>query len=233
MQHNADIVFQNVCLTFGEDVLFDHLNLSFSAGKWTALLGESGVGKSTLLRLIAGLIPSAHPNEQFAGEILLHRDVAYMAQTDLLLPWLTALDNALLGSKLRGTYSEKLIQQAHELFIKVGLKGAENKTPSQLSGGMRQRVALIRTLLEDKKIILMDEPFASVDAITRFELQNLAAELLKDRTTILVTHDPAEALRLADNIYILSGQPVNFELVENKNVSELYQKLLHAKRTTA
>jgi len=143
----------------------------------------------------------------------LSHHIAYMAQTDLLLPWFSALDNALLGARLRGSISTALQTKAKKLFVQVGLQGAEKKLPHQLSGGMRQRVALVRTLLEEKSIVLMDEPFSAVDTITRFQLQTLAANLLKKCTVLLVTHDPLEALRLADDIYILSGQPAKLDLI--------------------
>jgi putative hydroxymethylpyrimidine transport system ATP-binding protein len=212
------ISLQHIHLSYGKDVLFDDLNLTLAAGKWTCLLGPSGVGKSTLLKLISGLIPSNMPQERYHGHV--HSDherplaehVAYMAQTDLLLPWFSALDNALLGAKLRGSVSDDLRIKAKQLFAEVDLSHVENKLPHQLSGGMRQRVAMVRTLLEDKPIVVMDEPFSAVDAITRFQLQTLAATLLKNRTVFLVTHDPLEALRLADDIYILSGLPATLAL---------------------
>ena len=186
-------------------ILFDNLQLNLAHGKWTCLLGPSGAGKTTLLRIIAGLIPNdlgPHPSPE----------ISYMAQTDLLLPWLTAMDNVLIGTKLRGNITKTHLHKARDLFSKVGLNGAENKFPSQLSGGMRQRVALVRTLMEEKNIVLMDEPFSGVDAITRYQLQTLAAELLKDCTVLLVTHDPLEAIRLGDEIFVLSGVPAVLQL---------------------
>ncbi len=209
------IFLENLCLSFGRDVLFHNMNLTIASGKWTCLLGASGVGKTTLLKLIAGLIPNPffQGNIRCDNKIASAQQVAYMAQTDLLQPWLTALDNALLGHRLRGSYSNTVLAQAKKLFAQVGLKGAEKKFPDQLSGGMRQRVALVRTLLEEKSIVLMDEPFSAVDAITRFQLQTLAAELLQNRTVLLVTHDPLEALRLGNDIYILSGAPVKADHV--------------------
>lgn len=214
------IFIRNAYLSYDGIVLFDKLNLTLAAGKFTCLLGPSGVGKTALLRLIANLIPPAQSsNEIFHGSIYcdnqkpLSDQVAYLAQNDLLLPWFNALNNALLGARLRGNQSTELERKAKKLFHQVGLSNAENKYPRQLSGGMRQRVALVRTLLENKSIVLMDEPFSSLDTITRFELQTLTAELLKNRTVFLVTHDPLEALRLADEIYILSGQPATLKLV--------------------
>lgn len=202
---NASCVYEN-------SVLFSNLDLTLTAEKWTCLLGPSGVGKTSLLRCIAGLT-IAQGKIYADNNQSLSQQIAYMAQTDLLMPWLSALDNALLSATLSNTLSADMIARARDLFHQVGLKNNEKKFPSQLSGGMRQRVALVRTLLQDKPIILMDEPFSCVDAITRFQLQTLAAQLLKNRTILLVTHDPLEALRLADEIYIMSGQPATLNNV--------------------
>ena len=132
-----------------------------------------------------------------------------MAQEDLLLPWLNVLDNVLLGYRLRNQNINKLniTHNAISLLRAVGLDNNLKQKPHLLSGGMRQRVALVRTFLEDHPIVLMDEPFSSLDAINRLYLQNFAASLLKTRTRLLVTHDPLEALRLADYIYVLAGSP--------------------------
>jgi putative hydroxymethylpyrimidine transport system ATP-binding protein len=130
-----------------------------------------------------------------------------MAQSDLLLPWLNVLENTLLGFRLRNAVDAHVIATAKALLDELKLSDALHKHPAQLSGGMRQRTALARTLLENKPILLMDEAFSSVDAITRLQLQNLAARLLKGKTTLLVTHDPLEALRLADVIYVLTDNP--------------------------
>lgn len=213
------ISLSDICLTYGDDTLFHQLNLTLPAGRFTCLLGASGIGKTTLLNLIAGLIPAHIPGEIFNGQLRadnnvpITKQVAYMAQTDLLQPWFNALDNALIGYRLRGSLPKKIVSQAKKLFSLVGLNGAEKKFPYQLSGGMRQRVALIRTLLEEKPIVLMDEPFSAVDTITRFQLQTLAADLLKNRTVLLVTHDPLEALRLASDIYLLSGKPAQLNRI--------------------
>jgi len=206
------ISIKNLHFAYDKKTLFKDLNLTLPAGKWLGLLGVSGVGKSSLLRLIAGINP---PQENYSGNISsdnavpLHQQIAYMAQTDLLLPWLNVLANALLGVKLRGQTSHfsALETRAKSLLTQVGLVEAMHLYPHQLSGGMRQRVALVRTLLEDKPVILMDEPFSALDTITRYNLQTLAAELLKNRTVLFVTHDPLEALRLADEIYLLAGSP--------------------------
>lgn len=190
--------------------LFDALDFTMAAGRWTCLLGPSGVGKSTLLRLIAGLAPPHADSRVTCGDGLpLAGRVAYMAQTDLLLPWLDVYGNVTLGARLRGDRPQR--QRTLALLDAVGLADAARKRPAELSGGMRQRAALVRTLLEDRPIILMDEPFSALDAVIRMRLQALAAELLKGRTVLLVTHDPLEALRLGDRIHVLSGRPARLD----------------------
>ena len=200
-----DIIIEDFSLAFEKKTFIKNLNFIFKAQKTTCLLGPSGVGKSSLLRAIAKLY-TRDDNVELSGNITSDA-VAYMAQSDLLLPWLTVLDNALLGYKLRGSISESKKQKAIELLTEVGLGENLNDYPSTLSGGMRQRVALVRTFLEDKLVVLMDEPFSALDAITRLKLQDIAAKLLKGKTVLLVTHDPLEALRLADTVYVLSGLP--------------------------
>jgi len=196
-------------LTFDGAAVFDGLDFSLHGGRWTCLLGPSGVGKTTLLRLIAGLADPEPPTEVTAGDGRpLAGRVAYMAQEDLLLPWLGALDDVLVGSRLRGEkIGPALIDRARELLDRVGLGDRLRARPAELSGGMRQRVALARTLMEDRPIVLMDEPFSALDAITRLRLQDEAARLLAGRTVLLVTHDPLEALRLGHGIHVMSGQP--------------------------
>ena len=143
----------------------------------------------------------------------LHDQIAYMAQQDLLMPWSSALDNVMLSDKFgsnnsnRRSNKKQQRQKALQLLQQVGLADKADYLPQQLSGGMRQRVALARTLMQNKPIVLMDEPFSALDAVTRYRLQNLAHELLKDKTVVLITHDPQEAIRLAGQLYIMQGQP--------------------------
>jgi putative hydroxymethylpyrimidine transport system ATP-binding protein len=188
--------------------LFEGLRFRLEGGSWTCLLGPSGVGKTTLLRLIAGLAPGALVVVDDGG--VLAGRVALMAQQDLLLPWLPVVDNVILGYRLRGTPRAELRrrrEEARQLLARVGLERQAEALPATLSGGMRQRTALARTLMEDRPIVLMDEPFSALDAITRHRLQDLAAELLAGRTVLLVTHNPLEALRLGHRLYVLSGRP--------------------------
>jgi putative hydroxymethylpyrimidine transport system ATP-binding protein len=135
--------------------------------------------------------------------------MAWMAQQDLLLPWRRLRGNLLLGAQLRGERADAA--RADSLIEAVGLAGRETAWPAELSGGMRQRAALARTLMEDRPIVLMDEPFSSVDAPTRHRLQDLAARLLAGRTVLLVTHDPLEAMRLAHKVVVLRGSPALLE----------------------
>lgn len=205
------IYIQHASLAYRKKPVFSDLNLTLRAGKWTALLGPSGVGKSSLLRYIAGITTADETSSGLVttdNNVTVKNELAYMAQTDLLLPWLTILENCLLGYKLRGGISSDAIGQAQTLLLQVGLADYANHYPYQLSGGMRQRVALVRTLIENKSLVLMDEPFSALDAVTRFQLHEIAAKLLRHKTVLFVTHDPVEALRMADDIYVLHPAPL-------------------------
>ncbi len=195
-------------LAYDNAVLFDRLDLDLQGDCITCLLGPSGVGKSSLLRLLAGLAPDATATALTCSDGLpLRGRVAYMAQQHLLLPWLSVLENVILGNRLRGEQPDLL--KAARLLQQVGLAAAATARPAALSGGMSQRAALARTLFEDRPVVLMDEPFSAVDALTRLKLQALAAHLLARRTVLLVTHDPIEALRLGQHILIMSGCPAS------------------------
>ncbi|WP_251978141.1 ABC transporter ATP-binding protein [Salinicola avicenniae] len=200
---------RDASLTFDQRPLFHRLTASFESGSWTCLLGRSGSGKSSLLRMIAGLsLPDNHRLTLTVSDARpLRGRLAWMAQRDLLVPWQRVLDNVMLGARWRGQANAKDRQRALTLLDQVGLADKAGQWPSTLSGGQRQRVALARTLFEDASIVLMDEPFSAVDAITRLELHELACQLLVGRTVIMVTHDPQEALRLADRILVLQGEP--------------------------
>ncbi len=208
------VIVEAARLSFGAEILFDDLEFTLEGGGWTCLLGPSGVGKTSLLRAIAGLAPmSAGTRISCSDGRPLAGRAAYMAQQDLLLPWLSLLDNVALGARLRGARrgDPALRRRARALLARVGLDDRQDDRPAACSGGMRQRAALARTLLEDRPVVLMDEPFSALDAITRARLQALAAELLVGRTVLLVTHDPQEALRLADRIHVMSGKPARLD----------------------
>ena len=201
------VILDRITLSIGARPLFADLSLRLEGGRTTCLLGPSGCGKSTLLKLIAG-----SGRLPFTGSLRFEpretgNEVAWMGQNDLLLPWLSLLDNVLLGARLRHELSEDRRQLARRLLSAAGLGDDEQVLPGALSGGMRQRGALLRTLMEGRRVVLMDEPFSALDALTRMRLQDLAAGMIRGRTVVLVTHDPLEALRLADRIVVLAGAP--------------------------
>ncbi|MEZ8578753.1 ABC transporter ATP-binding protein [Vibrio splendidus] len=207
-----------------EHATLSGLSLSLNAGKWTVLLGRSGCGKTTVLRYLAGLLDDkveCQGTLATSDELPLTDRIAYMAQQDLLLPWLSVIDNVCLSHRFQNPASDKALQtnQALELLAAVGLADYANAMPDQLSGGMRQRVALARTLMQDQPVVLMDEPFSALDAVTRHKLQSLACELLRDKTVVLITHDPQEAVRLADNLYVLQGTPANAQSLSVPNTA--------------
>lgn len=206
------VELRQATVRYRQQLLFENLSLPLVGGAVTCILGPSGVGKSSLLRLLAGLPFDADVHLDFqlitSDRLPLRNRVALMSQQDNLLPWCSVLDNAILGYRLRQQVTATLTQQAIDLLQQVGLTPADlGKRLSELSGGMRQRVALVRTLLENKPLVLMDEPFSALDSITRFKLQSLTADLLQHKTVLFITHDPLEALRLADHIYVLKGTP--------------------------
>lgn len=207
-------MLENVSFSYSGMMLFSSLDFEIKGGQWTCLLGPSGCGKSTLLRLISGSLQEGFSgNIRFDGVKKTKGQTAWMAQKDLLLPWLTVLNNILLGARLRGEVSEQRVEIALSLLKEVGLGHCKNELPATLSGGMRQRVALVRTLMEERPVILMDEPFSALDALTRIKLQNLAAELVRGATVLLVTHDPLEALRLGHRIFVMTGSPARLSPV--------------------
>lgn len=211
MNNNFIAQIQNLNLEFKGKKLFENLNFDILENKSTALLGTSGVGKSTLLRCIADL----EKENITSGKIVLKKDtnIAWLSQENSLFPWLSILDNVQLSHHLKGTKTKETLQKAKELLSQVNMSEHQNKKTYELSGGQKQRVALARTLMQEANLILMDEPFSALDAITKIQLQDLTCELLKNKTVVLVTHDPQEAIKLANHIYIFKNQPVIIEEV--------------------
>ncbi|HEU4462264.1 MAG TPA: ABC transporter ATP-binding protein [Solirubrobacterales bacterium] len=197
---------------YGDLRTLDALDLAAEAHSVIGLVGPSGCGKSTLLELVCGLREQSAGTISVGGATEAHERLgrcAFMPQRDLLLPWYSAIDNAALALRNQGMGRRQARDTAGALFERFGLGGFEAARPDELSGGMRQRVAFLRTLVAGKPVLALDEPFAALDAITRAEMQAwLAAALRTDpRTVVLVTHDVEEALYLCDCVAVLSARP--------------------------
>lgn len=195
----------------GETQALSDITFSLTPGEFTAVVGPSGCGKSTLLSLIAGLMKPE------SGEILLNGEpltenssrIGYMLQHDHLFEWRTVYRNVVLGPEINGSLNEETKQRAKEMLKQYGLAQFTSSKPSELSGGMRQRAALIRTLLPDPELLLLDEPFSALDYQTRLNVSDDIGQIIRDsgKTALLVTHDLSEAVSLADRIIILSARP--------------------------
>ena len=195
----------------GETEALRDINFSVAAGEFVAIIGQSGCGKSTLLSLISGILKPT------AGAIFVDgkavrgpaRKVGYMLQQDYLFEWRTILENTVLGAEIQGADMGKARARARELLTKYGLGQFLHHLPRQLSGGMRQRVALARTLTTDPDVVLLDEPFSALDSQTRLALADEVAEILRreGKTAILVTHDIGEAVSMAERVIVLSRRP--------------------------
>jgi ABC-type nitrate/sulfonate/bicarbonate transport system ATPase subunit len=189
----------------------DHIDLAVPQGSFISLIGPSGCGKSTIFNIVAGL---QEPSE---GRVLIDGidatgtigRVGYMLQKDLLLPWRTLTDNIILGMEIQGVKRAEARARALPLLRRYALAGFENAYPRALSGGMRQRAALLRTLLLDTDVILLDEPFGALDAQTRLRMQEWLLQLWEDfgKTVVFVTHDVEEAIFLSDEVHVMSTRP--------------------------
>lgn len=207
------ISLKKLHILYEQQPLFNDLNVYFSPNCWHSILGGSGVGKSTLLKVIAGLLTPSMGEVTADDNTSITHQVAWMAQDDLLLPWLNVMDNICIGHTLRKTKSSVVVEKAYQLLERVGLLGFEKRFPAQLSGGQRQRVALARTLIEDKPVVLVDEPFSALDVVSRLQAQSLFIELLAGKTVILVTHDPLEALRLSQVVWLMRDNPAKLQKI--------------------
>jgi NitT/TauT family transport system ATP-binding protein len=209
----AGVAIRGLGHSYGELETIAGLGLELAPDQVVGLVGPSGCGKSTLLELVCGLLePSTGTVAVGGGESARERldRCAYMPQRDQLLPWYSALDNAALALRNRGAGKAEARRGAAALFERFGLAGFEDSSPGELSGGMRQRVAFLRTLVAGKPVLALDEPFAALDAITRAEMQEWLAGALREdpRTVVLVSHDVEEALYLCDRVAVLSARPM-------------------------
>ncbi|NLT58407.1 MAG: ABC transporter ATP-binding protein [Clostridiales bacterium] len=205
---------EDLAFSFEGRRIIDRLSFAVAEGEFVSILGPSGCGKSTLLNMLAGILPPESGRILVDGQEIssFSSHFAYMPQQDLLFPWKTILDNVCLYGRLHGT-ERALRLRAKESLPVFGLAGYGNSYPKELSGGMRQRAAFLRTALCEADVMLLDEPFGALDVITRGEMQDwlLGMRARLGRTTLLVTHDIEEAIYLSDRILILSGSPAHFQ----------------------
>ena len=192
----------------------ENLNLNIKDGEFVAIVGPSGCGKTTLLSILCGL------ENKTSGEILFPKKelrMGYMLQNDTLFPWLNILDNCLLGLRIKGEVNSENIERVKKLLDTYGLKEFIFKYPRNLSGGMRQRVALIRTLAINPDVLLLDEPFSALDYQTRLAVSDDVWKIIKKegKTTIMITHDVAEAISMADRVVVLSNRPSTVKKIYN------------------
>lgn len=200
-----------------EVLAIDNLNLNIRDGEFVAIVGPSGCGKTTLLSILCGL------EDKSSGKILCSKDdfkMGYMLQNDTLFPWLNILDNCLIGLKIRKEINKENIDRVKELLNIYGLSDFIYKYPRNLSGGMRQRVALIRTLAISPDILLLDEPFSALDYQTRLAVSDDVWKIIKKegKTTIMITHDVAEAISMADRVVVLSNRPAKVKNIYSINM---------------
>jgi NitT/TauT family transport system ATP-binding protein len=208
----SEVVVTDVTKSYGPVEALGGVSLRAGAGETVGLVGRSGCGKSTLLRMIAGLVAPDGGRITVGGadnERSRLEHCALMPQADLLMPWRDAVGNASIPLENAGVDRNDARRRAAELFAELGLDGFERARSWELSGGMRQLVAFARTLLAEKPVLLLDEPFGALDAITRTEMQEWLAGALhaRPRTAVLVTHDLDEALRLCDRVVVLTARP--------------------------
>ena len=197
-----------------EILALDNISLDIPKNEVTAIVGPSGCGKSTLLNIIGGL------DRQNSGDIIFEKNdnkIGYMFQNDFLFPWLTILDNCLIGLKIKKSLNKENIDYVKSLLIKYGLGEFIDSYPNNLSGGMRQRVALIRTLAIKPDLLLLDEPFSALDYQSRLSVCDDVYNIIKSekKTTIIITHDGAEAISMANRVIVLSNRPAKIKKIYN------------------
>jgi NitT/TauT family transport system ATP-binding protein len=194
------------------------LSFTLEPGRIVSIVGPSGCGKTTLLNVLSGLLPASAGDVRWYGRPLragMPARVGYMLQKDLLFPWRTAIANVTLGLEIRGVPREEARHRAHVILDQLGLHGFETHYPATLSGGMRQRVALARTLVNDPQVLLLDEPFAALDFQTKLLIEGDTARLVRSqhRSVLLITHDIEEAVSLSDRVIVLSHRPTRIRSV--------------------
>lgn len=202
---------QSVAKSFGSLEVLRDISLHVAEGEFVSVLGPSGAGKTTIFNLLTGAEQPQRGTISFDGEPLTQAShaFAFMPQRDALMPWRRMIDNATLGLEVQGMSRKEARKLAEPLFEEFGLAGFEQAYPAELSGGMRQRAALLRTVVQQRKMLLLDEPFGALDALTRAAMQQWLETMWQRHrwTALLITHDVREAVYLSDRIYVLSARP--------------------------
>jgi ABC-type nitrate/sulfonate/bicarbonate transport system ATPase subunit len=250
---SAEIAMRGVSKTFpgargGEVAVLENVDFRAAPGEFVSVIGPSGCGKSTLFKLIAGLEDADAGSTELNGRPLNPREhpVAYMPQNDLLLPWRSVIRNVTLPLQVAGVGKDEATQRASKMFPLFGLEGFEEAYPYALSGGMRQRAALMRTVIQERPLMLLDEPFGALDSLTRIEMQEFLLDIWDQfgHTIVFITHDIREAIYLSDRIYVMTARPARVRMVVDVDIprprpldviatprfGQLEAELLHALR---
>lgn len=229
MQHA--VVMENVTHVYvserGASLAVEDISLQVKSGEFISLVGPSGCGKTTLLSIIAGLVTPTQGSVTLSGASIenARRNVGYMLQQDYLYPWRSNWDNAIIGLELQNRLQPENLNYVKQLFVEMGLEKTISLFPQQLSGGMRQRVALVRTLATHPEVLLLDEPFSALDYQTKLQLEDLVFETIKaqSKTAVLVTHDISEAIAMSDRVIVLDKHPgrIRQEIVVPEHIRTL------------
>ena len=240
--NDVKLQVRSVSVEFDEKKIIENISIDLREGELVCILGSSGVGKTTLFNVISGLIAPTCGTVFLNGENIVKKSgkISYMLQKDLLLPFKTIIDNVSLPSVIKGEKKSIAREKAQKYFAEFGLAGTEKKYPNQLSGGMRQRAALLRTYMFSCEVALLDEPFSALDAITKRKMQNWYLNIMEKikLSTLFITHDIDEAILISKRIYIISGNPgkitkeIKIDLPKNENGDEvtLTEKFIEYKR---
>jgi ABC-type nitrate/sulfonate/bicarbonate transport system ATPase subunit len=220
--NNTILEIKNVTISFGGEAVIKDINISLAEGELVSLLGKSGSGKTTLFNIISGLAKPDTGQVLLKGEDITNStgNVSYMLQKDLLLPFRTIEDNVALPLLMNGMKKKEAREKVSPYFEEFGLEGTQKDYPAQLSGGMRQRAALLRTYMFSKDVALLDEPFSALDTFTKSQMHSWYLDVMEkiQLTTLFVTHDIDESILLSDRIYLLTGRPgvIEDEIIINE-----------------
>lgn len=221
-------ISKSFCIEGRSELVLDNFSLRIGSNEIVSVIGKSGCGKSTLLNIISGL------DSPTSGKIITKGRLTYVQQRDLLLPWRNALENVLLPLEIRNAVTPALVEQAHNLLRQLDLGKSTSKYPSELSGGMRQKVSMVRALLQDCQILLFDEPFSAIDFDTRLQLVRRVRNYIigSGRLALFVTHNIEEAISVADRVLVLGSKPGHILLVTEISIPEALRDPISVRKTS-